>query len=116
MWHTYSMSHPPETPGEVERWLRQQLRSLVPAALGSVSLRRSPCPRPNCSSCRTGEQHASYVLYGRQEGRRFAVYLPVELAEPLREALGNGRRVQELLYEAGRRYAEALKRERRRRR
>jgi hypothetical protein len=45
-----------------------------------------------------------------------ARYIPDALAPEIRQALDNGRALQALLYEAGRRYAEARKRERRERR
>ncbi len=105
-----------ESSTDVERWFREQLARVWPAALGSLSLRRSPCVRGQCEACATGEQHPSYVLYGRSRGRRFAVYVPDALAAEIREALENGRKLQELLVEAGRRYTEARKRERRSRR
>jgi hypothetical protein len=104
-----------ETPAEVQRWLREQLAGLVPAGLGSLSLRRSPCVRPHCHACQTGEQHPSYVLYGKRDGKRTAVYVPDAVVPELRKALANGRRLQSLLYEAASRYAKALKRERARR-
>lgn len=110
------MSRSTESVADVERWFQGEVSRLWPAALGSLSLRRSPCVRPQCQACATGEQHANYVLYGRSRGRRLAVYIPDALAPDIRHALDNGRALQELLYEAGRRYAEARKRERRRRR
>ncbi len=110
------MARSPESSTDVERWFREQVARLWPAAWGSLSLRRSPCIRPQCQACATGEQHASYVLYGRSRGRRFAVYVPDALAADIRHALANGRAVQALLTEAGRRYTEARKRERRARR
>ena len=110
------MARARELPDDVERWFRQQLLRLWPVALGSLSLRRSPCVRRGCHLCATGEQHPSYVLYGRQRGRRFAVYIPDELAPQIRQALSRGRELQALLYEAGRRYAQALKDARGRRR
>lgn len=100
-----------ETPAEVERWLSDEISRLMPAGLGSVSLRRTRCMRKHCHACETGEQHASYVLYGRRNGHRRTLYIPDALAERLRKTLENGRKVQDLLFEAGRRYAEALKRE-----
>lgn len=112
LWHTYIMARSSETPVTVARWFREEATRLWPAALGSLSLRRSPCIRPGCPVCQTGEQHASYVLYGREGGKRFAVYIPDELAPQIREALENGRKLRAVLYEAGRRYAEALKHER----
>lgn len=94
---------------ELERWFRQQLVPLWPVALGSLSLRRSPCIRSHCQACETGEQHVSYVLYGRRRGRRFALYVPDRFVPQVRQALANGRALQPLLYEAGRRYVLALK-------
>ena len=53
-----------------------------------------------------------YALYGRDESRRFSIYVPDELVEPLEKAVQNGRDLQKLMAEAGRRYASALKNER----
>ncbi|MEK7816710.1 MAG: hypothetical protein AAB281_00480 [Actinomycetota bacterium] len=101
-----------DTPQDVERWFRTELRKLWPAGLGSLSLRRSPCIRDRCHPCQTGEQHPSYVLYGRSQRRRFAVYIPDSFVPELQQMLENGRTLQALLYEASRRYAQALKRAR----
>ena len=111
MWHTYSMSED-ESPSEVARWLAGRAAGNWPAILGSLSLRRSPCIRENCPACQSGEQHPSYVLYGRLKGRRFSVYVPEELVAEVRRCLDNGRVIQELLYEAAPRYLKALKRQR----
>ncbi len=96
-------------PREVEGWFREQIAPLWPVALGSLSLRRSPCIRPRCHACESGEQHVSYALYGRYQGRRFALYVPDRLVPEVRKALANGRALQQLLYETGRRYLLALK-------
>src|ERR1700682_1357891 len=101
-----------ESPSDVVRWLQSETASLWPAMLGSLSLRRSPCVRENCPACLSGEQHASYVVYGRLKGRRFAVYVPEELVPEVRRCLENGRALQELLYQAAPRDVKALKRER----
>lgn len=105
------MEHPSESLADVERWFRGQVAKLWPAGLGSLTLRRSPCIRKNCQACQSGEQHPSYVLYGRRNGRRLALYIPDRLVPEVKEAVENGRALQELLYEAGQRYARALKRE-----
>jgi hypothetical protein len=105
-------SNQSESSSDVFRWLQSQADSLWPAVLGSLSFRRSPCVRENCAACLSGEQHASYVLYGRLKGRRFAVYVPEELVPEVRRCLDNGRALQELLYQAAPRYIKALKRER----
>lgn len=98
-----------ESPTDVERWFRAQASGLWPAALGSLSLRKSPCVREHCAACARGDQHQSYVLYGRVNGRRVAIYVPDDLEPEIRRALENGRVLQELLYEAGRRYTNAVK-------
>lgn len=101
-----------ESPTDVERWFRAQAAKLWPAALGSLSLRKSPCMRDHCAACAGGEQHTSYVLYGRSKGRRLAIYIPDDLAPEIRRVLKNGRALQDLLYEAGRRYTNAVKHQR----
>src|SRR5438270_329192 len=101
-----------ESPSDIVHWLQSETASLWPAILGSLSLRRSPCVRENCPACLSGEQHPSYVLYGRLKGRRFAVYVPEELVPEVRRFVDNGRALQELLYQAAPRYVKALKRER----
>src|SRR5260370_42532189 len=94
------------------RWLQSEGAGLWPALLGSLSFRRSACVRENCPACRSGEQHPSYVLYGRAKGRRVAVYVPEELVPEVRRSLDNGRALQDLLQQAAPRYIKALKRER----
>lgn len=108
------MSTPPESPRDVERWLRREAAALWPAALGSLSLRRSPCVRENCEACRSGEQHPSHVLYGRIQGRRLSLYVPDELVPQVRQLLANGRALQDLLQQAAERYVQALKQQRQR--
>ena len=80
--------------------------------LGSLSLRRSRCIRENCPACLSGEQHQSYVLYGRTNERRVSVYVPEELVPEVQRALNNGRALQDLLHQAAPRYIKALKRAR----
>lgn len=104
------MARSPDPLRALERWFRDEVAARWPVALGSLSLRRSPCTRARCHACQTGEQHPSYVLYGRQGGRRFAVYIPDRFVPAVRHALANGRALQGLLSEAGRRYVLALKR------
>ena len=101
-----------ELASDVMRWLQSEAAVMWPAFLGSLSLRRSRCVRPNCAACLSGEQHQSYVLYDRAEGRRIAVYVPEELVPQVQRGLDNGRALQDLLHQAAPRYIKALKRER----
>lgn len=101
-----------ETSADVRRWFLRAVGELWPVALGSVSLRRSPCIRENCSACASGQGHSSYALSGYRGNRRFSVYVPDELAPDIQRALEQGRQLQDLLKEAGVRYLHARKRER----
>ena len=116
LWEHNPMKSDNESVADVKKWLHRQLSQLWPMALGSLTLRKSPCVRERCAACERGDQHPSHVLYGLRRPRRSAVYVPDELVPELERALENGRQLQALLYEAGVRYAKALKLERKRRR
>lgn len=100
-----------ESPADVRRWLESQTADSLPAILGSLSLRRAPCIRANCRACQSGEQHASWVLYGKVKGQRFSIYVPEDLVPEVQRCLDKGRALQELLFEAAPRYVKALKRQ-----
>jgi hypothetical protein len=102
-----------ETPEEVRRWFLNAIQKLWPVAGGSISLRKSPCIRENCSACASGVGHSSYALSGYRGKRRFSVYVPDQLAPEIERAVETGRELQDLMKEAGLRYVRARKSERR---
>jgi hypothetical protein len=102
-----------ESPEEVKHWFQGAIHDLWPVALGSLSLRKSPCIRQHCKLCESGQGHSSYALYGKKGKRRFSIYVPGELAPDIERAIRNGRDLQQLIAEAGRRYTGALKSARR---
>jgi len=102
-----------ETPEEVRRWFLNAIQKLWPIAGGSISLRKSPCIRENCSACASGVGHSSYALSGYRGNRRFSVYVPDQLAPEIQKAVQTGRELQDLMKEAGLRYVRARKSERR---
>src|SRR6266849_3073689 len=87
-----------ESPSDVMRWLQSEGAVLWPAFLGSLSLRRSRCVRPNCAACLSGEQHQSYVLYDRAEGRRMELYVREELVPKVQRGLDTGRARRDRLH------------------
>jgi hypothetical protein len=105
-----------ESPEEVKRWFERAIHDLWTVASGCLSLRKSPCIRKHCKLCESGQGHSSYALYGKKGKRRFSIYVPEELAPDIERAIRNGRDLQQLIAEAGQRYAVALKSERRSRR
>jgi hypothetical protein len=98
---------------EVRRWFFNTIQELWPIALGSVSLRKSPCIRKNCSACASGKRHSSYALSGSRRNRRFSVYVPEAMAPEIEKAIENGHRLQDLMKEAGIRLLLARKRQKR---
>ncbi len=103
-----------ETPETVKQWFQEAMRHLWPVAEGSLSFRKTPCIRKNCPACASGQGHRSYILYGRRGKERMSLYVPEDLAPEVEKALANGRELQALMNEAGTRYLDARKRERRR--
>jgi hypothetical protein len=99
-----------ESPSDVQRWLQTKAADLWPAALGSLSLRRTRCMRKNCSACQSGEKHPSWVLSGHIQDQRFSLYVPEALVPEVQRCLENGRALQDLLYASAVRYVKALKR------
>ena len=77
-----------------------------------AELAAEPVHPQELPACRSGEQHQSYVLYGRANERRVAIYVPEELVPEVQRSLDNGRALQDLLHQAAPRYIKALKRER----
>jgi hypothetical protein len=57
-------------------------------------------------------QKLRHFTASRHNGKRFAVYVPEDLAPEVQRAVENGRALQALLMEAGPRYVKALKRAR----
>lgn len=98
---------------QVRLWFLKNVQDLWPIALGSISLRKSPCIRENCSACTSGKGHSSYALSGYRGRKRFSVYVPDDLAPDIQKAIENGRQLQELMKEAGLRLVHARKRENR---
>jgi hypothetical protein len=98
-----------ETPEKVHSWFLEAMRQMWPVAIGSLSLRRGRCIRPNCPACASGRFHTNYALYGRRGSRRCSIYVPDRLVPEVRKAIRNGRRLHELINQAGIRYVAALK-------
>src|SRR5213594_1537636 len=100
-----------ESAEDVRRWFAGVTRNLWPVAVGSCLCEGVPVFARIAPACASGKGHSSYALYGRRGKRRFSVYMPERLVPEVRAAIQNGRRLQELINEAGARYVRALKRQ-----
>lgn len=78
-----------------------QLQVSWPALKGSLALVFKPCVRPNCAVCARGQKHPNYLLAFTQKGRRRCLYVPKAMVPVIKDALQNGRRIEQLLYQMG---------------
>jgi len=85
----------------VQRRFLEKLLPLWPALKGSLAQVYKPCIRPNCRACARGDKHPNYLLAFTQKGRRRCLYVPRAMVPALKQALANGRRIEQLLYEMG---------------
>jgi hypothetical protein len=95
-----------------QRAFLDELAGLWPLAKGSLAQVRKPCIRPNCPACRSGRKHPALLFSFTRQGKRVCRYVPAELEDLLRQALDNGRRLEQRLAQLG---EEVLKRYRQRR-
>jgi hypothetical protein len=85
----------------VAELFREKLLAWWPALKGSLAQVHKPCIRPQCPVCARGEKHPNYLLTFTSQGRRRCLYVPKAMVPPLKRALKNGRRIEQLLYEMG---------------
>jgi Family of unknown function (DUF6788) len=67
-----------------------------PLLRGSLVVMHRKCGKPGCH-CREGEKHPALYLAVRAKDKRTMIYIPPDLEETVREWVGNGRQVDELL-------------------
>ena len=72
-----------------------------PVARGSLSYVRKPCVHPNCQACARGDKHPSWIFSIYHQGKQRCLYVPEELVATLRQAIANGRKIEQLLAECG---------------
>ena len=77
------------------------MEALWPALKGSLTKVRKPCIRKNCPACARGDKHPAWLLAFTQHRRRRCLYVPLPLVPTIRQALKNGRRLEQLLYQMG---------------
>ena len=83
-----------------------------PVAKGSLAEVRKPCVRAQCTACASGRKHPAFIFSLMEKGRRRCMYVPRDLVEPLRQAIANGRWLQEEVTRMGVRLVEQYRQER----
>ena len=80
-----------------QKAFQAEVAGLWPLARGSLTLIRKPCIRPACPACAKGVKHAAYILMARDKSSRRCLYVPRELAPLFREAIRNGKVLEQRL-------------------
>lgn len=84
-----------------KKQVKEMLTAIGPAVKGSLVEVRKPCIRANCPACKSGRKHRAFMFHYAKGGRRCCMYVPLACVGALREALLNGRLVEQCLHEAG---------------
>jgi hypothetical protein len=92
------MKHTPDRTEQRASFL-EEVAGLWPCIKGSLAEVRKPCARPTCPACRSGRKHAANILSYRQGGKVCCRYVPREWVTPLRQAIANGRRLEQRMAE-----------------
>jgi predicted GIY-YIG superfamily endonuclease len=79
-----------------KKW-KKEIQSLWPAAKGSLAKIYKPCIRKNCPACARGDKHPAWILSMSLKGRRKVMYVPLALVAQMRQAIKNGRKIEQLL-------------------
>lgn len=78
-----------------------EVARLWPVAKGSLAEVRKPCGRKGCVPCQEGRKHPAFIFTFRQSGKTLCRHVPRDLVPRLRQAIANGRRMEEVLIKAG---------------
>ena len=83
-----------------------------PMAKGSLAEVRKPCVRPTCRACASGRKHPAFLFAFTDQGRRRCRYVPRDLVPALRQAIANGRWMEDAMRRTGVRLIEEHRQER----
>jgi hypothetical protein len=79
----------------------KEVKGLWPLAKGSVTEVTKPCIRPGCPACQRGDKHRAVIFTFHQEGKQRCRYVPQALVPRLRQAVENGRQLEQRLATLG---------------
>ena len=97
----YTYIHTMHTDRQAKQRWQHQFRDLWPALKGSLAKVYKPCIRPGCPACARDDKHPAWLLSFSQQGRRKTMYVPQAMVPTLKQALRNGRKIEQLLHRTG---------------
>ncbi len=78
-----------------------EIKDLWPITKGTLAEVYKPCIRPACKACASGKKHKAFIFSYKEKNRRRCMYVPVELVAELRQAIHNGRQLEEMMGHIG---------------
>jgi hypothetical protein len=114
-WYTYGMPRTGRSQRPGTALTLEEIARRWPLAKGSLAEVRKPCIRPQCRACASGRKHPAFIFSFTEAGGRRCLHVPRELVPRLRQALENGRWLEEQMARAGAELVGAYRRERDRR-
>ena len=89
-----------------------QIHRLWPALKGSLAKVYKPCIRKSCPTCERGDKHPAWILTVSIKGHRKCLYVPETLVPTIRQAIENGRKIEEWLCDMGPEIIQAFRKQR----
>ena len=80
---------------------RDAVASLYPVARGSLALVHKPCTNPNCRLCKSGERHPAWIFGYVENGKRKCLHVQPRHVEAVRQAIENGRGLEQMILDGG---------------
>ncbi len=79
----------------------KETAGLWPVVKGSLVKVKKPCIRPSCAACQAGRKHPAWLFSYSEGGQRRCMYVPLEMVKTMKQAVKNGRRLEQLLFRMG---------------
>ena len=98
---------PSDTPPQ--RRFHDEIAALWPLAKGSLSEVRKPCTRKGCKACADGTKHPAFIYTYREGKKLHCLHVRPEFVPELRQAIENGRKLEEMLVRLGREHVGRLR-------
>ena len=81
---------------------------LMPVARGSLAMVRKSCGKPGCRACKSGRKHPAWLFVYREGGKQKSRHVPAEFAASMKQAIENGRRLEQAMCAEGLRFLDSL--------
>ena len=86
----------------------EKVAGFMPVARGSLALVRKACGKPGCRACESGRKHPAWLLVYREGGKQKSRHVPAEFAASMKQAIENGRRLEQAMCAEGLRFLDSL--------